>query len=272
MAFRPWGSMSHRGLLQDYALVNGHAILANESKTVMLGIHLAERMQVTSGDELKLFDETYRIAGVFKCLSTWENGSMIMRLDELQAITDRTGQVTYINVRLPSKQQQAGEIETLTRQIESLDKKLLALPTQDFVRSDTRMQLASAMAGMTSLLALLMGGFGILNTMMTSVMERTQEIGILRAIGWSKSIVVRMIVGESCALATLASLLGFGVAIVLTGLLARQPETKGLLDPRIDLSLFLQTLTMGLVVGLIGALLPAWRAMGMVPTEAFRQQ
>ncbi|MFO0924141.1 MAG: ABC transporter permease [Pirellulales bacterium] len=139
-------------------------------------------------------------------MSVWENGSMVLPLRRLQAITDRAQQVTYINVvpnRLPPNRRGAQAIQD----IQSLDPKLLALQTEEFVKTDTRMQIASAMAWMTSAIALIIGAIGTLNTMMMSVMERTKEIGVLRAIGWSKFRIVGMILMESAMLAVIASIL-----------------------------------------------------------------
>lgn len=242
--------------------------------SVWLGIHLADRLGVKPGGTINLFDEPYRVTAIFKSRSSWENGAMIFDLDELQRLTDRQGQATYINVVLnpptansPSTDSRA---ERTIAAIKRLDNKLLPLATQEFVDTDTRMQLAGAMAWMTSSIALILGAIGTLNTMLTSVMERTKEIGILRAIGWPKRRVVSMILLESCSLALLASLLGTGLALLLTWGLAQAPIVKGVLIPSIDGRIVLQGFLLAIGIGLLGALLPAWRAAHLQPTEAFR--
>ncbi|MCA9182014.1 MAG: ABC transporter permease, partial [Planctomycetales bacterium] len=63
-------------------------------RTVWLGIHLADRLGVSPGKTVNLFDEPYRVTALFKSRSTWENGAMIFDLDELQRLTDRRGQAT----------------------------------------------------------------------------------------------------------------------------------------------------------------------------------
>lgn len=244
-------------------------------RTVWLGIHLADRLGVSPGKTVNLFDEPYRVTALFKSRSTWENGAMIFDLDELQRLTDRRGQATYINVVLnppvageargPSRAQRA------IAAIKQLDSKLLPLATQEFVDTDTRLKLAGAMAWMTSMIAMTLGVIGTLNTMLTSVMERTKEIGILRAIGWPKRRVVNMILLESCSLALLASLLGTGMAMLLTWGLAQAPLVKGVLSPAIDGGIVMQGFILAVAIGLLGALLPAWRAAKLLPTEAFRE-
>ncbi len=242
--------------------------------TVWLGVHLADRLGISPGGTVNLFDEPYHVTALFKSPSTWENGAMIFDMAELQRMTDRQGQATYINVVLdpPStgEPQVKSRAQRVMAAIEQLDSKLLPLATQEFVDTDTRMKLAGAMAWMTSMIALILGAIGTLNTMLTSVMERTKEIGILRAIGWPKRRVVSMILLESCSLALLASLFGTGLAMLLTWALAQAPIVKGVLSPVIDVGIVLQGFLLAIAIGLLGALLPAWRAAQLLPTEAFR--
>ncbi len=251
----------------------GSAAGGGTSRIVFLGIHLAERIGAKAGGEILLFDETYRVEGVFESPSTWENGSMILPLEQLQSLTDREGQVTYINVIL-DRTVVAGSAGTVADQaiegIEALDSRLLALATSEFVETDLRMQMAGAMAWMTSAIALIIGSIGTLNTMLTSVMERTREIGILRAIGWPKKRIVAMVMCESCGLAIVASAIGCIVAIILVRLLSEAPAAKGILSPTIAPAVILQGVVLSLCIGLIGAILPAIRAAGMLPSEAFR--
>lgn len=241
-------------------------------KTLMLGIHLAERLEKSVGQSLLLFDEEYKISGIFRSPSTWENGAMVLPLDQLQELTDRENQATYINVVLDRDQGMSAEdAKTSIQEIQALDARLQPLATDEFVETDTRMKAAGAMAWMTSAIALMIGAVGTLNTMLTSVMERTKEIGILRAIGWKKSRVIRMILLESCGLAILAGFIGTVLAMLLTWLLSQAPAAKGILSPSIGWPVVLQGLLLAVGIGLLGAILPAWRAAKMLPTEAFRE-
>jgi putative ABC transport system permease protein len=242
-----------------------------ERREVLLGQNLAERLAKHTGDTVTLFDEDYAVTGVFRSPSVWENGSLVLPLETLQKIADRTGQVTYVNVVL-ERPLPAGGVDRAVGAITAIDPRLLALATGEFVKTDTRMRLAEAMAWMTSIVAMVLGAIGTLNTMMTSVHERTQEIGILRAIGWPRRRVVAMILLESCGLALVAAVLGAAAAVVFTSLLARAPAAAGILAPAIDGRVLLQGLLIALGVGVLGAWLPAARAARLLPTEAFRAQ
>jgi putative ABC transport system permease protein len=264
-------------LLDDYTAVaaGGVALVAplkfSAAREVMVGQNLAGRLNVGPEDALTLFDEQYRVAGVFRSPSVWENGSLIMPLEALQRIADRKGQVTYVNVVL-RRPFATGGLPAAIEAVHGLDPRLLAMATGDFVKTDTRMKLAEAMAWMTSIVAMVIGAIGTLNTMMMSVHERTKEIGILRAIGWPRRRVVGMILLESCGLAVAAAILGAIAAVCLTWLLSRAPAASGILAPQIDAPTLLRGFLIAMGIGLLGAWLPAWRAARLLPTEAFREQ
>ena len=264
-------------LLDDYKMVstasdeNLKNAEGTNGRTLMLGVNLAERCNKKAGETVSLFEEPYLISHVFESSSSWENGALIVPLPQLQELTDRVDQVTYVNVVLDDSVD-AQKADAVIAAIKQIDPKLHPLATDEFVATDTRMQLSNAMAWMTSMIAMIIGAIGVLNTMMTSVMERTREIGILRAIGWPKMRVVKMILLESCTLAVLASILGCIAAALLTWSLSQFSVTKGILSPSIDFSVMIKGFAMALCIGVIGAIGPAWRASKMLPTEAFRSQ
>ncbi|WP_182867542.1 ABC transporter permease [Rhodopirellula sp. JC639] len=259
-------------LRDDFRWIERRPADASQSpppKQLSLGIHLAERSGLSVGQTALIFEEPYVVAGIFESDSVWENGSLVMPLDQLQAISDRTGQVTYINVVLEPTVD--GDLaRSIVDQIHAIDGRLHAMTTEEFVGTDTRMQLASAMAWMTSIIALAIGAIGTLNTMMTSVLERTREIGVLRAVGWPRSRVIRMIVAESVVLALSASVLGGVLAIVATDAMSRHPAVRGVLVPAIDAGTLSEGALLAVLIGLLGALLPAKRAASVMPTEALR--
>lgn len=252
----------------DYRWVDQKQFPA-ETRQLSLGVHLASRVDAAVGDEVLLFEDPYRIAGIFESGSTWENGSMILPLHQLQAIADRNDQVTYVNVILDDDVDAQSAASVLDK-IKSIDKRLHAMTTDEFVGTDTRMQIASAMAWMTSIIALVIGAIGTLNTMMTSVLERTREIGVLRAIGWPRRRVILMVVSESLVLAVLASVLGALIAWLATSLMAQHPAVQGVLTPVIDSVGVAEGSALAVLIGLLGAIIPARRAASVLPTEALR--
>ena len=252
--------------------LSGRALEIGDTKAVMLGSTLAKNLDKGLSDMVQVVDpeEMFQVVGIFETNNVYENGSMIVPLDQLQRVMQQPGQVTALNITLTDEGKAAAD--KACRQIEAIDSALSAKPTEDFVRSDARIQVAGAMAWSTSAIALVVGAIGMLNTMTTSVFERTKEIGILRAIGWRRSRVVRMILLEAVLLSTVGALLGTLGAVGLTRLLATVPAVSGTVSADIDPGVMALGVAIALSIGLLGAAAPAYRGARLLPTEALRHE
>ena len=119
-----------------------------------------------------------------------------------------------------------------------------------------------------SLLAIVVGGLGIINTMLMSVFERTREIGVLKAVGWSNRKILTMIVGESLVITIVSAIIGSIIGVVLCTFLAPMMGLK----PVFSLDIFVQAFGIAIIVGIIGGLYPAIKAIKLPPTEALRYE
>jgi putative ABC transport system permease protein len=120
-------------------------------------------------------------------------------------------------------------------------------------------------------ISLIVGGIGIMNTMYTSTLERTKEIGIMKAIGATNNVVLTIFVMESAILGLIGGaigiLLGISLAklVELAGTAALGP---GILQAGISFGLIAGALLFSLMVGVISGLVPAYQASRMEPVEA----
>jgi putative ABC transport system permease protein len=123
-----------------------------------------------------------------------------------------------------------------------------------------------------SILALFVGGLGMLNTMLMSVLERTREIGVLRALGWRRRRVLAMILRESLLLGTVGGICGIILGLALGRLIGLAEGMWGSLELSYTPGIFAQAVLVALIAGVAGGLYPAWRATRMRPVEALRYE
>jgi putative ABC transport system permease protein len=126
----------------------------------------------------------------------------------------------------------------------------------------------SAMSWGTSLLAVLVGVLGVMNTMLMTVFERKQEISVLLAIGWKRSRIVRMILWESAMLGLFGGIVGVLMGVIGVKLLQETPAIRGLLEPDLSVNLMILSVVIAVVVGVVSGLYPAWRSSRLSPSLA----
>jgi putative ABC transport system permease protein len=257
--------------IDHFQFIAGRKFRPGDQESVLLGKTLADSLGKHVGDEIDLYGRKLKVIGVYESRNVYENSFVIMPLDVLQKLTDRPGQVTGFTIEAdPGSTPE--EIDELRRRIEALEPRLAVLPTAEFVGSIAHIRAAQAMAWLTSTVAMILGGIGVLNTMIMSVSERTRELGVLRAIGWPRSRVVRMILAESIFISLAGAVVGIGGGMLLTEILGRIRATAGFISGHIAPDIIAEGIALALAMGLIGAAYPAYWSAGLRPVDALRHK
>ena len=260
------GSLLFRGS----HLLEGRTFGPGEGNVALLGRVLALNLGKKVGDDLDVAGEPFRVIGVYESDSLFESGALIVPLATLQRMMGREGQVTGFVIQARSPDPVA--IADLRKRIEAEFPGVAATPARDHVQRDVQIRLAKVMAWATTVLALLLGSVGMLNTMIMAVFERTQEIGVLRALGWRRRRVLHLILGESVCLGLFGAALGMVLAVVGLRTLLLAPTARGFIDPNLPPAVLFLGLILGLLLSILGGIYPAVRAASLDPSEALRHE
>lgn len=269
-------------------IVSGRSLLEDDEYKIVLGKAFADSLNATIGDNvivgIKPRDGlTFTIVGIFETGIIFQEYAGYIPLKKAQDMTDQQGLVTQIFVKCvdPDK------ISSVSDAISNLILGVRVISPMTMVQRMSEMLNALTMFFVTiSSVAIIAGSFGVVNTMLMSVVERTREIGTLKAIGARDITILRIFLTE----ALLIGLIGGGVGVIagailsyvfpmlIHGIFGAMPfgrEGAGFMGvpfmtPVITPFNIVLCLSLGILIGVLAGLYPAWRAARMRPVEALR--
>lgn len=266
-----YGTTEGSPFLSRLKVVSGRSIFEIDSdrRVLCIGRTAAEHMDLDVGSILEIDDEDYVVAGIFESSVAFLDSGGLMRFADVQRVTGMNHKMNSALIRLDHFDRD--RIDEVAKGLEAAFPSIEASAPAEFSQVFDEFELAEQAVTVFSIIAIFIGGIGVMNTMLMSVFERTREIGILRAIGWGRGLILRQILTEGLLISLLGGALGvaLGMGIVEgVGSLAGFGWIAGDYGPII----FIQSLTVAVGMGLFGTLYPAWRAVRITPIEALRYE
>ena len=239
----------------------------------VMGYEAAELEQREVGDMILMPEKNiqFKVVGILERTGTQDDGTIFVPLKTLQKIFNKPDEITTLGIKVKK-----GVNST------KLEDRLYQLPDVQIVSlaqvKETIMNLISTAKVMVlsiALIAILIAMVGVINTILTSVWERFQEIGILKTIGAMPWDIFKLIWIETVILCTTGGVFGVILALILarvTDVVIRSvlPYAPGGGLVLIDLKLIAITLAGIMAIGLFSGIYPAWKAGRIRPLEAIR--
>lgn len=247
--------------MRTYWQVRGRYPEADDE--VLLGSHLADLWRAAPGSRVRLWDRTYRVAGVLEETGKEEDGILFLSLAELRRRVNRPAGLTFVEVRVASGADPARRLAALLPGAE-----ITPVRTEGEARMALLGQIR-AMVPLVAALAVTAGGLLVGATEASSVRDRAREVGILRALGYGQRDVVEIFLLEVLILANAAALVGYagGIALARIALPVLDPASPTVgWHPRLGLLAWVATVA----VALISAYLPARHSSRIDPVRALR--
>lgn len=229
-----------------------------------------------------------RVAGVLKETSGESDWSIYMRLEDLKAINE-WGMGQRINYNRDGYSQvmvKVGSVDNVMNIYQQIvDMGFQAYTPQSFVQGINNFyMILQVIFGGVGAIALLVAAIGIANTMAMSILERTREIGLMKAVGATNRDVLAIFLGEAAGIGFIGGLVGVligwlageGLNVVAITYLANQTAQQGGAPPTVavytPIWLPVFALVFATLIGLVSGLYPALRAATMIPVLALKYE
>ncbi|MBC7263436.1 MAG: ABC transporter permease [Chloroflexi bacterium] len=252
--------------IQRFKIIRGQGLRATGE--IIFGRQIADSLGIDVGDSVRIYERTFRVVGIFETGNAYEDGGGVISLRDAQTLFGKPRQVSLYSIKLRDPRQ----VETVLSRLKQEFPGLTFSKSAEFADSLSDMQQMHAMVTGLSILAVVVGGLGVMNTMLMSTFERTQEIGVLRAVGWSRRRIGGLIIQESVLLGLIGAVVGGLSTGVIGWLIGLIPALAGLLSIQINAGLVIQAIVVALFTGIVGGLYPAWWASRLQPVEALRYE
>ena len=231
---------------------------------------VGDRFAPEIGDAVEVAPrKIFPVVGGFHSGNAFIDSGIVLPLRTVERLARRPGEITTVAVTV----RPGLRARTVARRVEQRFPGTVAVyePAQA-IKVDTSSRLIVDTGWIISLLALIVGGIGVTNTMAMAVVERVREIGILRAVGWRGWRIAVLIIGEATGISLLALAVGLGLGVLAADQFSSHTSTSGLVRPDFTAGVFAWGLAFALGVALIGAAYPTWRAVRLTPIEALRRE
>lgn len=285
----PYAEVRNVNLSEGEFLTEAHML--GRASVALLGTEVAEdlfgRKSGLVGETVRIEGQNFRIIGILE----EKGGSAFSNEDDQIIIPITTAQTRLIRRSQQDRVDiifvQATNAEAISQASEEISQILRTrhrckIGEDDFtiITQQDMIGVASSITGVLTIflggiaaISLLVGGIGIMNIMLVSVIERTREIGLRKAVGARKQDILIQFLAESLLLSLVGGAIGIGFGWVISTVVGKIAAANDVaLNPAIDLNSILLATLFSIAVGLFFGIYPANRAASLQPVEALRYE
>jgi putative ABC transport system permease protein len=278
------------GYFRSFALAAGRDFQPDDQFVAVLGNRLATDLGVTVGDEITIDNQNFTVIGILQPIEQGRGGigfgninnALFVPMKALETLNQDEGKVSIVLI----KAAKGAKVSDVANRIKAAMSRQ-GTPVSTVTAEEISQRISGVLGGIQMTLAaiaaisLLVGAVGVMNTMYTSVLERTREIGILKAIGAKDGHILSLFLIESGLIGFLGGVIGvlcgIGLSVLSSGFVARAlafgPVGGGAsFGAEFSVGLIIGTLVFSFVLGALSGVLPARQAAHLRPVEALRYE
>jgi putative ABC transport system permease protein len=254
-------------LSKRLVFTSGH--MFRRSDQIVVGDALASQLHLRPGAIVKVAHRRLQVTGTYHIGVAVQDSGAFIPLATAQAISGRQGETTAIAVKLGVGTRPAAARRIIAHRYPGIT---VIAEGQEAARAGANAELLSKAALVIAVLALLIGGIGVMNTMLMSVIERRTEFALLSAVGWSGPQIATRVLVEGVVTTVIGAALGLLLGTIGAHFLVQALGAQVFVSPDVTAWVLGRALLVGVLLGLLGGLYPAWRAARVSPAQVLAQR
>jgi putative ABC transport system permease protein len=230
----------------------------------MVGDRLARSMKLEPGSTVKLKRRRFTVGGIYHSGIYFEDDGAVLNLRVAQRLARHPGEATTLALQLAPGAHNDTVKRSLRRALPGTQ--ILGTP-DEAARAGANGELVRKAVTIIAALALIVGGLGVTNTMAMAVLERKRELALLSAVGWRRRRVAVLVLAEGVVTSVLGAGLGVLLGVVGAKGLNGALGVSAVVSPHVTPWMIGQALLIGVLIGIVGGLYPAWRGTSVSGAE-----
>ena len=287
------------GLFKEFvttSLQSGRYFSQGEVGSVIIGNKVATgifRNSIGAGYTLKIGNKPFRIVGILSSSSGFGNSDNVIYISEKNARDILANKIDLKSDEFSSIQVKVEDVNFINETATKIDAALINSRHSNPDKKDFSIssplalqerfsQITSSITiflGVIAAVSLLVGAIGVANTMFTSVLEKTKDIGIMKAIGARNIDILLLFLFNSGMLGLVGGLIGVAFGALISSILPSVfssglglPGGRGSFKTSLSFSLLFFSLLFSIIIGMISGAIPAYRASKLKPVDALRYE
>lgn len=262
-----FGAEPNGFLLRQVVFLEGH--MFRTPNQIIIGDDFAGEAHIGIGDTVTVSGRRLQVTGIYHNGISYQDSGAFLPLQTAQKLTGKQDEATTIAVELDAGTKPAQAKRTLAHRFHGLE---VISDSDQALRAGVNAQLLSKMTLVIAVLALVIGGIGVMNTMLMSVIERRSEFALLSAVGWSGPQIATRVITEGVITTIFGAAIGLLLGTIGAQLLVHVLGAQEFVDPNITAWDLGRGLLVGVLLGVLGGLYPAWRAARVSPAAVLAQR
>ena len=237
---------------------------------LLVGALAAEQLHLAPGDLVRMRRLELRVVGVYRTGRAILDHGAVLDLHTAQRLFNRRRGANILLLSLTHPEDQQAVLETLHARFPEI----VAFPSSRWVESYGQVAVVGVFARFLALMALMIAVLGVSNVLHISVSERTRELAILRAIGWTPRRVASLVLADGVIVSVLGGLAGIPLAQALLyaagSVSVAGYSAMGLIPLALPARVAMEGIVVSLLAGGAGTVLPVVHVLRMAPARALR--